>query len=125
MSDVDENYVYPSGPGFVMPDYSLETALASVGPGWAEIVEGLWRLCKAQDPPVTVSQVKEKYGTLRFYVHGAPMIIHDAIDGAERRSGRTCEVCGNRGVFRARGRWYMTRCEEDAEGSVVVSEKAR
>ena len=121
MSDVDENYVYPSGPGFVMPDYSLETALDSVGPGWAEIVEGLWRLCKTQNPPVTVSQVKEKFGTLRFYVHGATMIVRDAIDEAERRSGRTCEVCGNPGDLCVGGHWYMTRCEEHAEGSVVVS----
>lgn len=109
----------PQGPGFVMGDYTREQAVAGVGPGWAGIVGDLWDYLKAQDPPVTIHQVKEKFGGLRCYVGGVPVKISDAvyarIDQAEALSYGVCETCGQPGVLRGGG-WLVTACDEHSEG---------
>ena len=55
------------------------------------------------------SQVKEKYGTLRFYLSGGTDRMYAIINEAERQSAKTCETCGKPGKLRGRG-WYYTRC---------------
>lgn len=68
---------------------------------------------EAKQVPV-VSQVKEKFGTLRFYTHGATDEQYAYINFAECMSVCTCEVCGARG--RRRGySWVTTRCQEHAD----------
>src|SRR3989304_5951278 len=97
----------PQGPGFVMDDYTREQAVASVGPGWAGIVGDLWDYVKAQDPPIAVNQVKEKFGGLRFYSGGVSEDIVDAVNvriaEAEAQSYKTCETCGQPGLLRGGG----------------------
>jgi hypothetical protein len=63
---------------------------------------------------VTASQVKEKFGTLRFYYSGGDDIINGMAVMAESMSGVTCEVCGNVGRQRGGG-WIRTLCDEHAE----------
>ena len=63
--------------------------------------------------PVAV-QVKEKFGTLRFYVNGATDEQYNYITFAEIMSGRTCEVCGAPGQTYAFG-WYSTLCDKHAD----------
>lgn len=60
---------------------------------------------------VVVTQVKEKFGTLRFYYDGGDEQIHGMARMAEAMSAVTCETCGNSGKFRGRG-WYYTACDE-------------
>ena len=43
---------------------------------------------------VEVVQVKEKFGTLRYYIHGGDSYCEKLISEAARRSGLTCEDCG-------------------------------
>jgi len=62
----------------------------------------------------TVVQVKEKLGTLRFYVNGASEAQYNYISFAEAMSGVTCETCGKPGKRLGRG-WVYTACEEHAE----------
>lgn len=62
--------------------------------------------------PIAV-QVKEKYGTLRFYVDGATDAQYNYIDFAEILSGKTCEVCGKPGQTYYMG-WNQTLCDEHA-----------
>jgi hypothetical protein len=57
-----------------------------------------------------VVQVKEKYGTLRFYCTGTPA-IDKYIRLAERLSAMTCEDCGKPGQANESG-WISTLCEE-------------
>jgi hypothetical protein len=64
-------------------------------------------------PQAVVSQVKEKFGTLRFYYDGGDEKIDGMVRMAEAMSAVTCEVCGNLGKFRGRG-WYYTSCNEHA-----------
>ena len=56
-----------------------------------------------------VTQVKEKYGGLRFYVHGATEEQYAMIHFAEAMSYETCDVCGDKGKPN-RGGWITTRC---------------
>ena len=66
---------------------------------------------------VTLDQVKEKFGTLRFYYTGGDDIIDGMVRMAESMSGVTCEECGNVGERRGGG-WvhtYCTPCEEKRE----------
>jgi hypothetical protein len=57
-----------------------------------------------------VSQVKEKFGTLRFYSPGNDRIFW-FIAMAEVLSGKTCEECGKYGRTYTNG-WHSTLCEE-------------
>jgi hypothetical protein len=59
----------------------------------------------------TVVQVKEKFGTLRFYVNSATGEQYNYISFAESMSGVTCETCGSPGKRLGRG-WVYTACEE-------------
>ena len=91
------------------------------GDGWFAIV---WRLCEDLEPLVTevekatgqwfeVTQVKEKFGGLRFYVNHRTDAIWKRIEAAETESLRTCEVCGQPGKGRE-GDWILTVCDEHA-----------
>lgn len=57
------------------------------------------------------SQVKEKYGTLRFYLHGETDEMNKIVEAAEEESERTCETCGEPGKIRGTG-WYYTACDK-------------
>lgn len=59
---------------------------------------------------VVVSQVKEKFGGLRFYVNGGDREVYAMISMAESMSYRTCEVCGSPGKSNSHG-WITTLCE--------------
>jgi hypothetical protein len=62
-------------------------------------------------PQVTLDQVKEKLGTLRFYYTGGDEYIRGMVTMAESMSGTTCETCGNVGKFRGKS-WFYTSCDE-------------
>jgi len=100
------------------------------GDGWYNIIRVLcsniqhhidWRNRKNEldpnqpiVPQVTVDQVKEKFGTLRFYYTGGDDYIDGLVSMAESMSGVTCEECGNPGSTLGRG-WLTTLCEKHAE----------
>lgn len=56
------------------------------------------------------SQVKEKFGTLRFYMTCETKEMSEAIRVAEEESARTCERCGMPGEQRGGG-WVLTLCD--------------
>jgi hypothetical protein len=100
----------------------------AVDDGWRDLLE---RACarilaavRLDGGSFRVTQVKEKFGTLRFYWEGSlspetATRVEEAIDLAEARSTTTCEVCGEPGVLRAGG-WMQTRCDAHAEGRPAV-----
>jgi hypothetical protein len=63
-----------------------------------------------QVPQVTLDQVKEKFGTLRFYYTGGDDVIDGMVRMAESMSAVTCEQCGNPGTTGGQG-WISTLCE--------------
>jgi hypothetical protein len=60
---------------------------------------------------VTLDQVKEKFGTLRFYYTGGDEHIHGLVRMAESMSGVMCEECGAPGTTNGGG-WIRTLCEK-------------
>lgn len=60
---------------------------------------------------VVVEQVKEKFGTLRFYYRGGDEFISGLVNMAEAMSAITCEICGKPGKLRGKS-WYYTACDE-------------
>lgn len=59
---------------------------------------------------VVAEQVKEKYGTLRFYVRGGDNYTDGMITLAESMSEKICELCGDPGQIRNYS-WVSTLCE--------------
>lgn len=64
-------------------------------------------------PQVVADQIKEKFGTLRFYYHGGDEVIDGMVRMAESMSGVTCETCGSPGKIRHDG-WVRTLCDTHA-----------
>jgi len=64
-----------------------------------------------EDAVPCASQVKEKYGTLRFYTTLITDEMSDAIDRAEKKSGTICAVCGEPGKVRNTTGWMRTLCK--------------
>jgi hypothetical protein len=60
---------------------------------------------------VVATQVKEKFGGLRFYYSGGDELIDGVVRMAESMSDRTCEECGAPGTHTTGG-WIQTLCEE-------------
>lgn len=60
------------------------------------------------------TQVKEKFGGLRFYIDRGTDRHYNLISFAESMSYRICEECGKPGMNYPLG-WYQTLCEEHAE----------
>jgi len=59
---------------------------------------------------VVAIQIKEKFGTLRFYYNGGDDTIGGMVRMAESMSSVTCEECGNPGKTRGPG-WIRTLCD--------------
>ena len=94
-----------------------EQWLECVGPGWHKIVEPL--IDKAWEMGITIDQIKEKYGGLRFYFSGGLKItgkmfdkFMKLVDEAEARSYLICERCGKDGKLRQDLDWILTLCDE-------------
>jgi len=62
---------------------------------------------------VVAIQVKEKFGTLRFYANGGDQYTDGLIAMAESMSSITCEICGHPGKIRHSG-WLKSLCDEHA-----------
>jgi hypothetical protein len=94
--------------------YSLEFALESVGPGWANLVKEVFSSKERFGNPVKIIQVKEKFGGLRIYTDYVHNELDEVIREVEDKSYRTCETCGSPGAPRKAG-WIYTACNEHAD----------
>ena len=96
-----------------------ETAMCwgiETGDGWYWLLDNLCRAiqnyCDVKGFQVEATQVKEKFGGLRFYVQGSDDVVEQLIGLVETMSYNVCEECGVIGAkqFR-RGGWVYTRCK--------------
>jgi hypothetical protein len=89
------------------------------GDGWFGLLWEASRVIEAEivklpeDERPRASQVKEKYGTLRFYMTSETEAMYAAIQRAEERSAVECETCGAAGEVRGTG-WLDCSCEGHA-----------
>ncbi len=94
--------------------------------GWWPIIESLctniqrridfWNKNRETRPvieQVVVTQIKEKFGGLRFYYDGGDDYIQGMVTMAEEWADRHCEECGKPGQKRSGG-WIKTLCDEHA-----------
>ncbi len=140
---------------FCQKDLSMQqTAMCwgiDCGDGWYSIIDNLcsnidshienknWEIKHKKDrgelpqdapnfPQVEATQVKEKYGGLRFYVNYYDEYISGMIHMAESMSYDICESCGNPGKPNEQG-WISTLCdpcrEEDRKRLERYEEQAR
>ena len=93
---------------FVGRTATLDVLQQCVGEGWKDLIERCFNVCVEND--VSVTQVKEKFGGLRFYVGSALPAVYDVIDECERLSYTICERCGEAGKPREGG-WIKTLCD--------------
>lgn len=76
-----------------------------------EAIEGAtYREVYKKIPQVVATQIKEKFGTLRFYYNGGNEYIHGLVAMAEAMSCRTCESCGAPAT-QTHGGWIKTICQ--------------
>ena len=81
----------------------------SCGRGWFLLLDELCSKLKGLN--VTANQVKEKFGTLRFYLSGDKG-AHDIVSDYEQKSGETCESCGGPAKVQNNHGWLRTICNE-------------
>lgn len=110
------------------------------GDGWepsirmaAEALEPLIRKAKEDDPEGYVAgyyrtaQLKEKFGTGRWYLSGGTDAMHDIVEKWEEATVNICETCGKPGELRGHG-WLYTACWEHTKigdrDSLEIVEKA-
>ena len=75
---------------------------------------------------VVVTQIKEKFGTLRFYYHGGDEYIRGLEAMAESMTARTCEDCGSPGVARSTKKrsWVKVLCDKHAYEQGYIEDEA-
>ena len=87
------------------------------GKGWFSILDVLcgqiqYYCDKVIKRQIEAVQVKEKYGTLRFYTEPYDDTIEKYVGIVESISGRTCEECGDTSSAKVRGgSWLSCRCD--------------
>jgi hypothetical protein len=113
--------------------------------GWQPLLHELDTMLQTRWPDYTILQVKEKFGTLRFYAEpgikppdfddGAEGTaahnqwytdnvdaFHDLIHQYEHKSASICELCGQPGKLGNSGYWWATRCAGCAPAGWVAED---
>jgi hypothetical protein len=73
----------------------------------------LQKMEEAKQKLPKVAQIKEKFGTLRFYIDNGNEVSNAIVHYAELMSEVTCERCGNVGKTYHMG-WHKTLCKQHA-----------
>jgi hypothetical protein len=74
---------------------------------------------------VVATQIKEKFGTLRFYYSGGDEYIRGLDAMAASMSGVICEECGSPGTSRStkKQRWIRVLCDKHAEEQGYIEDE--
>lgn len=84
------------------------------GDGWFDLIYNLSEKLENLHQDLKVVQIKEKFGTLRYYLEVDTEESIKLIQEAENSSGNICEICGKSGTLIGKG-WAKARCEEHKE----------
>jgi len=106
-----------------LPD--TETAMCwgiATGNGWFHLIDGLCAALQHDTdndhaPQAIATQVKEKFGTLRFHIRSANERQSAMSLLARELSERICDVCGAPGTLVSGERLWATRCTTHASTS--------
>lgn len=93
-----------------------------VGSGWQALIDRLHKDLLALDPNYQVTQIKEKFGGLRYYIATSEDLDADTqwqmqalTHAAEEQSLTICEACGEPGKPTSARMWIKTYCDEHKE----------
>ena len=85
------------------------------GDGWFQLIWDLSldleQIAKEEEVDLYVSQVKSKYGTLRYYMGAETERMSAVIDKYEELSAHICELCGKSGrlaIYKVGGILFVT-----------------
>ena len=84
----------------------------SVSPGWYGLIKNLIEELIAVGWDKQITQVKEKFGSLRFYTGGLTDEQREIVRRYENLSTETCEKCGAKGKIESNHGWLSCVCEE-------------
>lgn len=98
-----------------------ETAMCwgfECGDGWYWLIDNLCDSIQSyidqnehlHIPQVIATQVKEKWGGLRFYINGGDGRIAGMIQLAEHMSFKICEICGSTENIKQTEGWVQSLC---------------
>lgn len=86
--------------------------------GWYWLIDNLcntiqnYKNFDSRRSQVVAVQVKEKFGTLRFYVETSNEFVEGIIKFAEDLSGTICEMCGTTKKVGKTTGWIKTICDK-------------
>jgi len=127
MNEENTQKLFKEFPEFFKHSENIQESLMAFGfeysDGWFDLT---YKLCKdirdwfikhrGKIPEeFYLTQCKEKFGGLRFYISCAPKEIHDMIHKAEEESYTICEICGKPGKLRDDLGWWLTLCNKHYE----------
>lgn len=82
-----------AGGPFAFDQYGFEC-----GPGWLPLIHGLAKQIEAHASQkglqLKTAQIKSKFNSLRWYIHGSDMQIREWVNEAVIWSAHICEECG-------------------------------
>ena len=111
-----ENLILSEYEGKIFSDFNnfnCHQELTSTGPGWWGIIDHLVEDLFKLGWNGRLAQVKEKFGTLRFYIGTGSDEIFERIHEAEVESSKTCEMCGDLGSTDSNTHgWIKTLCPD-------------
>jgi len=118
MNERLEQYLKDNYPEIIPENFYFEC-----GDGWFLIIDALCSKLRgladrAKTEPPTASQIKEKFGGLRFYIDPLDSLewgeyvdaVYAVVGMAETLSSRTCESCGRPALPRESRRWTKCFC---------------
>jgi hypothetical protein len=86
---------------------------AYCGQGWVGIITKLTEDLIAMGWDRELLQIKEKFGSMRYYIDAGTPEMYSRIRQAEEQTAKTCENCGNPGKIGLHGgHWYKCLCQD-------------
>lgn len=82
------------------------------GAGWYGVIADLITDLHLMGWDGYISQVKQKFGTMRFYTGSVSEEMFKVIQKYEEKCNEICEVCGKEDVDRTPKRWIQSLCKE-------------
>jgi hypothetical protein len=89
----------------------------AIGDGWLALIDELVDSLAVLGP-FQIAQIKEKFGSLRFYTGPLTNEQTAIVRDFEALSAKTCERCGEPGEIDAIGYWLSCLCKKDRQQAV-------
>ncbi len=80
--------------------------------GWIEMLDELFSKLIEAGWDRKVTQIKEKFGELRFYFYPNVPGLDIIVKTFEDKSSKLCYYCGNPATTESESSWISYRCEE-------------